>query len=61
MKYAGHTDPRIFNKNYQFNNSDIDGVVIFLRKERREKINDLFRGLILFRNLNLWQYFSAEE
>jgi hypothetical protein len=53
MNYTGHNDPRIFNRNYQSNNNDINDVTIFFRKERREKINDLFRRLILFRNLNL--------
>jgi hypothetical protein len=61
MKYAGHNDSKIFNRNYQSNNNNIDGIAISLRKKRREKINDLFRELTLSRNLNLWQYFSAEK
>jgi hypothetical protein len=61
MKYSGHVDPLQFNKNYQPNNSDVDGVATFLRKERREKVNDLFRGLTLPRNSNLWHCLPAEK
>jgi hypothetical protein len=61
MKYGGHINLLQFNKNYQPNNSDMDGVAIFFRKKRREKINDLFRGLILPRNPNLWHCFPAEK
>src|SRR2546423_9624683 len=61
MKYAGHNDPSQFNKNYQPNNSGVDGVATFLRKEKRERVNDLFRGLTLPRNPNLWHCLPAEK
>ncbi|KAK0641459.1 hypothetical protein B0T16DRAFT_214715 [Cercophora newfieldiana] len=61
MNHAGHKDPNTYNDHYQPNNSGTDGQGSYFGLEVRTIVNDLFRGLTLVRNPQLWQSLPAEK
>lgn len=61
MKHAGQRAEGTFREHYAPNNSGADGQASYLGEEIRSIVNDRFRGISLFRNLNLWQSFPAEK
>ncbi|KAK0641769.1 hypothetical protein B0T16DRAFT_431464 [Cercophora newfieldiana] len=61
MKHAGQKDPNTYNNHYQPNNSGTDGQGSYFGTEVRSIANDLFRGLTIARNPQLWQSLPAEK
>ena len=61
MKHAGQKDPNTYNNHYQPNNSGTDGQGSYFGLEVRSIVNDLFRGLTVARNPQLWQSLPAEK
>lgn len=61
MKHAGQKDPNTYNNHYQPNNSGTDGQGSYFGLDVRNIANDLFRGLTLARNPQLWQTLPAEK
>src|SRR5436190_16650569 len=61
MKHAGQKDSNTYNNHYQPNNSGTDGQGSYFGLEVRSIVNDLFRGLTLARNPQLWQSLPAEK
>ena len=61
MKYGGQNDEATFRNHYMPNNPGTDGQSSYLGGELRSIVNDLFRGMSLSRNPDLWQSLPAEK
>jgi hypothetical protein len=61
MKYGGHTDENTHRDYYALNDAGVDGQNAYLGAPVRSLPSDLFRGLTLSRNPELWQSLPAEE
>ncbi len=60
MKHGGHSSEGTFRDHYMPNNGT-DGQNSYLGGELRSIVTDLFRGMTLSRNLDLWQSLPAEK
>lgn len=60
MAYAGHSDPNTLGAHYLPRNG-ADGQAAYHGQERRTLVLDLFRGLTIPRNPQLWQCLPAKQ
>lgn len=60
MVHAGHKDPNTLSRHYMRTNG-ADGQDTYLGGKGRTLVADLFRGLTVPRNPNLWQCLPAEK
>ena len=58
--YAGHSDSNTLAQHYMLRNA-ADGQGAYLDSQGRSHVLELFRGLSLLRNPNVWQCFPAEK
>jgi hypothetical protein len=61
MKYGGHTDENTYRDHYAPNDAGVDGQSAYFGAPIRSLPSDLFRGLTVSRNPELWQSLPAEE
>jgi hypothetical protein len=60
MVHAGHSDPNTLSRHYMPTNG-ADGQDTYLGGKGRTLVADLFRGLTVLRNPNLWQCLPAQK
>jgi len=61
MKYGGHKDENTYGDHYASNDAGVDGQSAYVGAPVRSRPSDLFRGLTVSRNPELWQSLPAEE
>jgi hypothetical protein len=61
MKYGGHKDENTYSDHYASNNAGVDGQSAYVGAPVRSRPSDLFRGLTVSHNPELWQSLPAEE
>ena len=61
MKHSGHKDERTFGDSYMPSNAGTDFQRGYFDGKFRSIVNDRFRGMILYRNPELWQALQAKK
>lgn len=61
MKYRGHIDENTYCDYYALNNAGVDSQSAYFGALIRSLPSDLFRGLTVSRNPELWQSLPAKE